>query len=82
MTFVKQPRMAIEDAAVPKLAGQLSSNRAPDNGDQSKTQFGLCPSKPRDLALAVLSKLEGGGVVKSLRGFACGPVALIRMQKV
>ena len=49
MTLREQPRLATEDAAVHKLEGQLSSNRAPAIAAiRAKRDFGLCPSKARE----------------------------------
>ena len=75
MTLREQPRLPCT-----KLKASYRVTEPSDSGDQSKREFRLCPSKPGGLAHKSCQSFEGGGVVKSLRGFACGPVGLVRTQ--
>jgi hypothetical protein len=61
--------------------GQLSSNGAPAIAAiRANPNLGF--ARRSQAALQSCQNFEGGGVVKFLRGFACGPVALLHTQKV
>ena len=75
MTLPEQPRLRAQ------VEVRLSSNGAPAIAAiRANPNLGF--ARRSQAALQSCQSFEGGGVVKSLRGFACGPVVLVHTQKV